>query len=155
MNKFLKIFIFILLGVLQLTLMPIFSIKGVIPNLVLIGSIILLLGDFEEDAFYLAAFGGLVLDLAGPFFFGFHTIIFIGFIFLIRFLLQKIVTELSVLLVLIGVFSFSLLFSVLENLFLARLPELNIFIYGFYSTTIGLLAFMFLHRWHRKVQVIQ
>lgn len=153
MNKFFKIFIFILLGVLQLTLMPIFSIRGIIPNLVLIGSIILLLADFEEDAFYLAAFGGLVLDLAGPFFFGFHTIFFIGFIFIIRFLLQKIVTELSVLLVLIGVFIFSLLFSVLENFFLGRLPGLNIFICGFYSTAIGLVSFTLLHRWHRKAQV--
>ena len=153
MNKIFKIFIFILLGILQLTLMPIFSIKGMIPNLILIGSVILILADFEEDAFYLAALGGLVLDLAGPFFFGFHTIFFIGFIFLIRFLLQKIVTELSTLLVLVGVFIFSLLFSVLENFFLGRLPGLNIFMYSFYSTIIGLLIFMFLQKWHRKVQV--
>lgn len=154
MNKFFKILIFVLLGILQLTLMPIFSIKGIIPNLVLIISIILLLTDFEEDAFYLAAFGGIVLDLAGPFFFGFHAIIFIGFIFLIRFLLQKIVTELTVLLIVIGVFSFSLIFSVLENLFLSRLPGINIFIYGFYSTVIGLLVFMLLHRWRKRVQVL-
>ena len=153
MNKFFKIFIFILIGVLQLTLMPIFSIKGMIPNLILIGSIVLLLSDFEEDAFYLAAFGGLVLDLAGPFFFGFHTIIFIGFIFLIRFLLQKIVTESNTLLVLVGVFIFSLFYSVLENFFLGRLPGLNIFICSFYSIAIGLIAFMLLHQWHRKAQV--
>jgi len=154
MNKFFKILIFILLGILQLTLMPIFSIKGMIPNLILIGSIVLLLADFEEDAFYLAAFGGLVLDLAGPFFFGFHTIFFIGFIFLIRFLLQKIVTELNMLLVVIGVFIFSLIFGVLENLFLSRLPGLNILIYSFYSTILGLLAFTFLHKWHKKEQVV-
>ena len=154
MNKFLKILIFILLGILQLTLMPLFSIKGIIPNIILIGSIVLLIADFEEDAFYLAAFGGLILDLAGPFFFGFNTIFLLGFIFLIRFLLQKIVAELNMLLIMIGIFIFSLLFSVLENLFLSRWPGTNILISGLYSATIGLIFFIFLQKWRKKEQVM-
>lgn len=153
MNKILKILIFIVLAILQLTLMPIFSIKGMIPNLILILAIVLILADFEEDAFYLAAFGGLVLDLAGPFFFGFHTILYIGLIFLIRFLLQKVV-EVNLFLVIISVFVFTLIFALLENLFLARLPGLNIIYDGFYSAILGFLAFYLVQNLHRRAQVV-
>lgn len=155
MNKIYKILIFIMLGILQLTLMPFLAIKDVEPNLILIGSIILILTDYEEDAFYLAAFGGLILDLAGPFFFGFNTIFLVGFIFLIRLLLQKNVAEINILLVMIGIFIFSSLFSVLQNIFLGHWPGMDIFLNGLYSAFIGFLVSLFLQRWPRKILAVK
>lgn len=155
MNNIFKIATFVIVAILQITLMPILNIKGMFPDLILVGAIVLILADFEEDAFLLAALGGLILDLVSPFFFGFNTFIFVGFLFLIRFLAQKILPEINLLLIFVVTLVFVLFFGFLENVFLGRMPSLSILIYGVYSSIIGLVFFLFLEKYAVKSQVIK
>lgn len=155
MNKFIKIFIYILVGILQLTLMPIFQIQGMIPNIVLIGTLILAIIDFEEDSLYLAVVGGLVLDLTSPYFFGFYTIFFIALVISIKYLLLKILPGINLPLIIFVTFIVTILFGLLENLFLMRWPNLNILTYATYSTILGAIIFVFLQSIVIRNQVIK
>ncbi|AKM82485.1 TPA: hypothetical protein DD449_01965 [Candidatus Berkelbacteria bacterium] len=150
MNKILKIIIFILIGILQLTLMPLLQIKGMIPDLVLIGCVVFAIVDLQDDALLLAIAGGLILDWAGPLFFGFHTIVFVGFVLIIRFLLQKILPDMNSILIFIITFFFALVYSCFQNLLYNRWPSLNLFSYGLYSAVLSIVFFFLLQRLHNN-----
>lgn len=155
MNKYLKILIYLIIGILQLTLMPILQINGMIPNLILMGIVTLAIVDMYDDAFYLAMVGGLVLDLAGPIFFGFHTIVFVGFVLIIKYLLQKVFPEINIPLIFVITFLFAALFSFLENLFLNRWPSYDLITYSTYSAFLSVIFFLILQKMHGRNQVVK
>lgn len=155
MNKFLKFFIYAIVGVLQLTLMPILQIKGLTANIVFLGVIIFAIIDLEDDAFYLAVIGGLILDLVSPVFFGFYTTTLVVFFLLIKYLVQKVLPEINFLLIFAATFILAIIFGFLENLALMRWLNLSILIYASYSACLGLIFFLYLQRKITRNQVIK
>jgi len=90
-----KIFAIFFLVIVQLTLVPYFAIGNVWPNLVFILVLVLVIFDHDYDAYLTASFGGLMLDLASPMFFGFFTLILMGFALMTKFLVNKFLTGTS------------------------------------------------------------
>jgi len=155
MNKIYKILICLGVAIIQLTLMPIFKINGVFPNLILIGVIVLAINDFEENAFLLAGFGGLVLDMGSSLPFGFNTALFLAATFCIRLLVVKYLPEINFMIVAAVVFVFSCFFGLIFNLISGQLTIVAILINSIYSVVLGLIFFWQLHRVQKINQSIQ
>lgn len=153
MNKIFKILIFISIALIDLTLMPIFSVNGIFPNIVLIGALTFALTDYEEEAYLLAAVGGIVLDLGSSMPFGLNTIILVSLVYLVRLIITKYLPEINVVLLLIMIFIFSSVFALIVNLLLSRFYGYWILIDGFYSAVLGLIFFLQLHRFHGQSQI--
>jgi rod shape-determining protein MreD len=145
-RNYIKFILFCLIAIVQLTLMPIFSIYGVWPNLVLTCAIVLLLTDHEKDAFYLAALGGIILDLAGTLpMMGFNTLFLVGLIYLLKLIIKKFFSDINFLTLFITVFLSSILFCLFNFLLLFRPPERYIIIEGFYSAALATIMFVFIN----------
>jgi len=152
---FLKIFFIILAALFQFVLMPILNIKGFFPNLILIGAVVLMLLDFETDAFWLAGLGGLLLDLGGPIIFGFNTIFGLLIVFLMRFLVRRFFPQINFWLTLIIIFLISALYAFLSILILKEQLSTSIFIVAFYGGILGIIFYYFLTVVHKPTQVIK
>ena len=150
----LKIFFIVLIALLQFVLMPILNIKGAIPNLILIGSLVLILSDFETDAFYLAGLGGIILDLGSPTFFGFNTFLLILLVFLARFLSKKYLPETNYLNIFLIVFLGSLIFGFVSTLILKEQITIVLLIGGIYAAILGLFFFRILLTLNKPNQMI-
>jgi len=150
----LKIFFIILIAVMQFVFMPIISIKGAIPNLILIGSLVLILLDFEIDAFYLAGLGGLILDLGSPTPFGFNAFIFILLVFLARFLSKKYLPQTNYITIAIIVFLGTLIFGLASTLILKEQVTILLLVEGIYAAVLGLILFRILLALIKPSQII-
>ncbi len=151
----LKIFLIILAVIIQVVLMPILSIKGIWPNLILVSLVVLLMLDFQRDALLVAGIGGIISDLAGPFFFGFYTFTFIGFFFLIIFLSKRFFSEVNLFLITLITFLSSTLLGVLSCFALGRLPNFGVLIEGIYGAFLGLIFFVILISFNKPSQIIK
>jgi hypothetical protein len=150
-KKILKICLFITLGILQVTLIPILSIKSTWPNIVLITIVLLILFDFDLDAYLLAGIGGLVLDLSGIMRPGLNIIFFISMVYLLNIICEKYITETNFFNVFITVFITSILYSLYNYLFLANLPGLTIFYQALYSVVFAEIIYsLFNHKLGQK-----
>lgn len=141
MNNYLKIIIFILIGIAQLTLMPILGIRGIYPNIVLIGVVMLSLTDSEDDALLLAIIGGVVLDLSGPLPFGTNTLILTGIVLGLRFLITKYIPGTNLVITTFILFSTSLIFASLINVMSGHWPSILIIFEAFYCLLIGWIMY--------------
>ena len=137
----LKIFFIILIALMQFVFMPILSIKGAIPNLILIGSLIFIILDFEMDAFYLAGLGGLILDLGSPTPFGFNICMLILLTFLVRYLTKKYIPQTNYATVAILIFLATIIFALASVLILKEQITVLLLIEGIYAAGIGLILF--------------
>ena len=146
MNNYIKIVLFILVGILQLTFIPFFSVGGMYPNIVLIGVIILTLIDYEDDALMLAVFGGLVLDLSGPLFFGLNALLLIGLVLIYRYFINKIISSMNIMVITLSLLAGVVFYSTLINLFLGRWPSILLLYEAIYSLIIGLLLYWQFHK---------
>lgn len=151
---FLKIFFIILIALMQFVFMPIISIKGVTPSLVLIGALVLILLDFETDAFYLAGLGGLILDFGSPTPFGFNAFIFILLIFLVRLLNKKYLPQTNYITITIIVFLGTLIFGIISTLILKEQITILLLIEGIYAVVLGLIFFRMLLALIKPSQII-
>ena len=139
--KTLKILLYILAGIAQVTIMPTLEINEVWPNSVLILSISLLLFGKEDEALLSALIGGLILDLTGSLRMGLNIVFFVSLIFILRFLNKKFFPETNILIVFITIFTSSVLFGFFNCLFLRQSPDLKIFSSAFYASILGLITF--------------
>jgi len=139
-----KILIIIFGVILQLVLIPILNIKGIYPNIILISVVVLTLMDFTTDAFLVACFGGICLDMAGVLPFGLNTLFLIGLIFLIQYLITKYFPQINVLIIIIVTFLSSLLFYLFSSLILKIPLNWLIFLEGIYAILLSLIFFIVL-----------
>ncbi|OGD55964.1 hypothetical protein A2V71_02315 [Candidatus Berkelbacteria bacterium RBG_13_40_8] len=139
-----KIFLIILAALFQVVLMPLLSIKGIWPNLILVGLVVLTLLDFRNDGLLVAGLGGIFLDFVGPFFFGFYTFIFIGLWFLIIILSKRFFSEVNLLIIIFMTFFSSSLLGILSCFALGRLPDWLVLIEGGYGAFLSLFFFLIL-----------
>ncbi len=94
--KSIQIFLLIIfLSLCQIGLMSNFAIFGNWPNLILIMSLVLIFCDREAEAFLAATFGGLLLDLASPMFFGFYFISLSAITLIVKYIFSKFLTEIN------------------------------------------------------------
>lgn len=151
----LKVLCIILIGVVQITLMPSFSIYGAWPNLILLLALVLIFFNNIPEAFLVASLGGLILDLASPLFFGFYTSFIILVLFLNKLLIGKYLSEapLFVVAIILGVSvaAFDLILSVFAHQFFG----IKIIIDIIYSIIIGLIFYQFLFYQNRRFQFLK
>lgn len=146
-NIILKIFLYIAIAVLQVTLMPLLAIHSVWPNLVLIIAVLLLLLNFEEDAYLIACVGGLVLDLTGVLPLGLNTIFLIALITLLKIIIPRFFPESNAFIIFVTVFASSLIFSLFQHLILSHILDTGIIIEAIYA---GVLAEIILYLFRFK-----
>jgi rod shape-determining protein MreD len=120
-KTFLKIVLILFLVVCQVTLMPHLQIFGAWPNLVLVLVLVLTAAGLNENALLVAGLGGLFLDLASPFIFGFYTLIIIIFTLSARLLVKKFLAGfspmMSSVIVAIGTLFYDLIFLLVSKQF--------------------------------------
>jgi len=90
---FFKVIGILLLAIFQIVGMPCLAINGLWPNLILILAVILIVFNKTQDGFLVASLGGLILDLAGYWFFGFNLITIFAATLLVRLLVTKFLNE--------------------------------------------------------------
>ena len=84
-----KIFLIILLVILQMTIFNKIFIFGAVPNLILIIAVCFVLKQRFSLSVVIAGFGGLILDLASPLYFGIYTISGLIIIYLVNYFTTK------------------------------------------------------------------
>ena len=110
-----KILIFVLtilvLALIQVTVLPHLSIYQGIPNLILLGSIILIFLEAEDWAYVFAAIGGITLDILSSNIFGIFTFGFLAITWGLIFLNRRIIESTNLLLILFLTLISSLVFD--------------------------------------------
>lgn len=92
-NNLLKILGILILAYLQIALFSKFSVFSSLPNLIFILAIVLVSKGFFRDGLLVAIFGGILLDLASPGRFGIFTLYLIVVVYLLQFVLLKVIPE--------------------------------------------------------------
>lgn len=105
-----EFFLVILLVILQMTIFNKFAIFGAVPNLILIIAICFVLKQRFNLSIIIAGFGGLILDLVSPMYFGIYTLSGLIIIYFVNYFLIKI-SESPNRWALFFVFTISLFFS--------------------------------------------
>lgn len=146
MNNYIKILIFMLLGISQLTLIPIFGIKGIYPNIVLIGAVMLVMMDLDDDALLLAIIGGIILDLSGSLYFGLNAIVIIGIILSFRYIINKFIPVMNIITIALGIFIATMVNATIVNLFIGQWPSITIVLEGLYGLLMGYIIYWQLHK---------
>lgn len=157
MNKnIFTIILIIILGLLQILLLPIISVYSVVPNLILIGAIILILLDFEKGAFWLAGLGGLLFDFFSPAIFGLITIYLILIVFLLRYSVKKIFSHINVLVVSGVTFITAFILVLILDLFLKeQLSIIFLLASGVYNAILAVVIFSIYNASHQKLKLIK
>jgi hypothetical protein len=150
-----KIAAIFLAVILQVTLLPLLSIKGMWPNLILISVLILVLSGLKNDALLMAAIGGLLFGFFSPLRFGLDAIIFIGLILLLEEMSKKYLPAINLVIVSGVIFSGTLLYGLLMSLFLRRWLSWELLIDGVYATLLGLIFFFVLNHFQRPKKLLK
>lgn len=118
---------------LQVAVFPHFTLYQVFPNIVLITIIFWLIFLDFDFAILFAAITGLFLDLYAPTFFGSHSLVFIGMLLFLRFIMNTYLPKESLFTTLFFVFLGTLFyetFLILINLGAARIQLTNFSLYA-------------------------
>ena len=150
-----KILAIFLAVILQVTLMPIFSIKGNFPNLILLAALILVLADFKTDAIIVAAIGGLLFDFFSPLRFGLNTIIFISFVLLLGVVSKRYFPAINLFIIALVVFLSTIIYGLLMSLFLQRWLSWEILIESLYACILGLIFFFVLDHFQKSSRLLK
>lgn len=135
--------------------MPIFNIQGVFPNIILIGLVILVLFDFQEDSLILAGVGGLMYDFYSPMIFGLNTFYFFSIIFLINFLAKRFFPSINIVVVMLIVFLTNLIYGLFIGLIENSFFGWNLIIESFYAVFIAVIFYLIMLSLHKTNQIIK
>lgn len=153
-TKYTKILLPIVLAILQVTLMPLLGIKGVYPNLLVIGVTFVVLFGEENDAFWFAVISGLILDLLSPLPFGLNTLLLVLLALIFGFL-KKSLPELNLLLVVTLIFVNTFIVSSILNLVTQHFSIYLLLFESIYAAVLGLGGFAYLNTRYKRSQVIK
>lgn len=143
-KNLIKILGILILVVLQLSLFSKFSFFASYPNLIYILSIALLLRGFFQDSLLVAILGGFFLDLASPLRFGIYTLILVGVLFVINYLILKNIpapNSFLIFLIFMGIF---LLVNFVIFLIVRAAPDWQIIIDAAVNSLWGILVYFIL-----------
>jgi hypothetical protein len=144
-----KAIIITILAIVQITLMSYFSIVGLWPNLIFILALVLVLTGAEPEAYLTASLGGLILDLASPLFFGFNTIILLIIVTLVKMLVNKFLSEISMFMAALFLIIVAISVDLMMCLITRQFIFINLIFNVFYTLIIGLLMFRLINYWFR------
>lgn len=151
----LKILAIIFLFIFQITIFNKLVIFGSVPNLIFILSIAFLLKNRFNDALIVAIGGGLLLDLVSPLSFGVYTILFLGILFILNFVILRMLPAPNLLWLYIIFSGAFLLIDLLILLFVRVWPSWmivgNVLINGLW----GILVYLFLVRLVKPMEEIK
>lgn len=157
MSKQLKditnLLIIFLLGVIQITLMPYFSIMGLWPNIIFLLAVSFVLIGAEREAYLVASFGGFILDLVSPIFFGFNVLVLMFLTGLTQLLVKKFLSDINIfvagLVFVVATAIFNLIFVLVGRQFNWSAFSFNIL----YSLIVGLIIFFILNNWFDRREI--
>ena len=104
--------------------------------------LVLIFANQDIEAFWMAALGGILLDLASPLRFGIFTLIIILFVLATKYFIEKMLSELNIWMILGIIFIESIIFDAILVLITNHQLTPLILITGFY----GVLLFFIFYR---------
>jgi len=134
----------ILAAIVQVTVAGDFGIKGIWPNLILILAVQLAFFGQEKEAYLAAALGGIILDLASPWFFGINLIILLLIVSLVRLLVYKLINEPTVSISIIVAAASNVLFDLITLVLVHKFSLQLIAINLIYSSFVAICFYQFL-----------
>ena len=153
-HKILKFVLPVILAIVQITLMPLLSVWGGYPNILVIGITFAILFDNENEAMLIAIIGGILLDFASVTPMGLNLLMFILFVIALKFV-KKYLPELNMFIILMVVFINSLIFSLISSIVLNHFNIYLTIIDSFYALTLSFGVFIFLNSKYKKSQLIK
>lgn len=141
-----KILGILIIVILQLALFSKFSILESFPNLIFIISIVLLLRDDLQDSFLVAVLGGLLLDLASPLRFGAYTILLVGILLFVYFVILKSMPVPNLFLIYLLFMGIFLFVNLVIFLIIGAVPNWQIVFDALINSLWGILIYLFLGR---------
>lgn len=151
MNRIVQIILIIFIALFQIIIMPFLAFHGIWPNLILIFLVLLILNGFDKEGFLVAGIGGLMLDFASIYFFGFYTLILITIAIILFFLNQRYLNEPNFYLSLIIL---ALCVVMFDSILLFLSPNLAWFMLSvniIYSIVIAWPIYHLLGYYHKKI----
>lgn len=152
-KNFLKILTIVLLVVVQLAFLSKISFFTFMPNFIFLISLVLLFRGLIGDSFLVATVGGLLLDLASPFRFGFYTLIFISILLFCHFVILKNMPTLSPLLVFGLCWAIFILIDLIICWMVHLWPTWQIVIDSTLNGLCGLLIYFFFEKFTKKEEI--
>jgi len=149
-KNIINLLIIFLLSVAQITLMPYFSILDLWPNLIFLLAVSFILIGAEREAYLTASFGGLILDLVSPIFFGFNVLVMMFLTGLTQLLTKKLLSDINFFIAGLVYIVASLLFNLVFSFTGHQFDWLALNIGIVYSLIIGLIMFYTLNNWYDR-----
>lgn len=130
--------------IIQVSIIPNLSIGGSFPNLVLIGSLILLFSNRQVEALWWTGAGGLFLDVFSPLRYGINTLLLIGIYFLIKIVINRFLTQ-PLTIVIAGSFFVCSVLMDLIPFFLSNGDWVILIKNASYNTFLGMAVYYLVH----------
>lgn len=148
-----KIIGILILVILQLSLFSKFSYFGFTPNLIFILSLILVFRGFFADSLLVAVIGGFTLDLISPFRFGLYTLMLLGILIFINFMVLKNIPSLNPTLIFIITFIIFIIIDLILSLTTRTLPHWHIVIDGAINCLWSMVIYFLVEKFIRQEEI--
>lgn len=152
-KNLIKVLGILLLIILQFTFFSKLSILTFVPNLIFVISIVLLLRGFLSDSLLVAVFGGLFLDLASSFRFGFYTLIIILILLFLNFVILKNLPTLNLFLIFLIIFAIFIFIDLLMCLISHTMPTWQMFVDGLVNGLWGIVVYFILEKFTKQEEI--
>ncbi len=145
-----RIFIILIIGIIQIGIMPYLSFEHVIPNLIFIILITNILLGQDQTALWWLVLGGLILELFSPLPFGLYLLPYLIIYIIIRYLLRIYLLEPPPLLAMVVFFAASLLYNMVVMIILRLASFYSLPILAITEAILGGLIYFI--TWRRHIQ---
>lgn len=152
-NNILKIIGILILVILQLSFLSKLSVLTFVPNVIFTLSIILILKGYLSDSLLVAVFGGLLLDLASSYRFGFYTFILILILLFLYFVILKNLPAINPILIFLITLCAFIFFDLISCLILKIWPNWQLLINGGINALLGLIIFYILEKYEKHEEI--
>lgn len=153
MKTFILILTIIMAVILQISVIPNFSIYNVFPNIVLIVMLGLLYVRRTNEALWWMGLGGLLLDLVSPVRFGVYTLSFMIIFALNYYLIEYIFTDPSILLAGALIFISSLISNIIFLLLTHYYSQ--IFTEAIYTSFVGCILYWIIRYYYKPKEEVK
>jgi len=153
MKTFILILTIIMAVILQISVIPNFSIYNVFPNIVLIVMLGLLYVRRTNEALWWMGLGGILLDLVSPVRFGVYTLSFMIIFALNYYLIEYIFTDPSILLAGALIFISSLISNIIFLLLTHYYSQ--IFTEAIYTSFVGCILYWIIRYYYKPKEEVK
>jgi rod shape-determining protein MreD len=141
-------FVFIILAFIQFAVIPIFSIKGAFPNILLIYTVVLILNGRYKKSIFFAVLSGIFYDIFSLSVAGMYLFMFVLLTFILNFIINRFISN-PILPFVILIFFFASIFIDLPAFFIGNRDMLLLLYVAISNTIFGTLLYYLLGEYLR------